>query len=81
MQNEKVNIGGTYGNNEPALSTCHTCLTSIRFPVSWPPNVKMDLNACAAVREAVGTDIRLMIDAVHWYSRTDALALGRGLEA
>lgn len=49
-------------------------------PVSWAPDVKMDLKACAAVREAVGPDIRLMIDAFHWYSRTDALELGRGLE-
>lgn len=49
-------------------------------PVSWAPDVKMDLKACAAVREAVGPDISLMIDAFHWYSRTDALALGRGLE-
>ncbi|KSV86136.1 mandelate racemase family protein [Sinorhizobium sp. GL28] len=49
-------------------------------PVSWAPNVKMDIKACAAVREAVGPDIRLMIDAFHWYSRTDALELGRGLE-
>lgn len=49
-------------------------------PVSWAPDVRMDLKACAAVREAVGPDISLMIDAFHWYSRTDALALGRGLE-
>lgn len=49
-------------------------------PVSWAPNVGMDLKACAAVREAVGPDISLMIDAFHWYSRTDALKLGRGLE-
>jgi L-alanine-DL-glutamate epimerase-like enolase superfamily enzyme len=49
-------------------------------PVSWAPDVKMDLKACAAVREAVGPDIHLMIDAFHWYSRMDALKLGRGLE-
>lgn len=49
-------------------------------PVSWSPDVKMDLKACAAVREAVGPDISLMIDAYHWYSRTQALELGRGLE-
>lgn len=49
-------------------------------PVSWAPDVQMDLKACAAVREAVGPDIRLMIDAFHWYSRSDALQLGRGLE-
>ncbi|WP_319518874.1 mandelate racemase family protein [uncultured Martelella sp.] len=49
-------------------------------PVSWAPDVKMDLKACAAVREAVGPDIELMIDAFHWYSRVEALELGRGLE-
>nr|WP_281374924.1 mandelate racemase family protein [Sagittula marina] len=49
-------------------------------PVSWAPDVRMDLKACAAVREAVGPDISLMIDAFHWYSRTEALELGRGLE-
>ncbi|MFD2237625.1 mandelate racemase family protein [Aureimonas populi] len=49
-------------------------------PVSWAPDVKMDIKACAAVREAVGPDIHLMIDAFHWYSRVDALELGRGLE-
>ena len=49
-------------------------------PVSWSPNVEMDIKACAAVREAVGPDFDLMLDAYHWYSRTDALKLGRGLE-
>jgi len=49
-------------------------------PVSWAPDVKMDIKACAAVREAVGPDIDLMLDAYHWYSRTEALELGRGLE-
>lgn len=28
----------------------------------------------------MGPDIHLMIDAFHWYSRTEALELGRGLE-
>ncbi|MGF1624224.1 MAG: mandelate racemase family protein [Alphaproteobacteria bacterium] len=50
-------------------------------PVSWAPDVKADLRACAAVREAVGPDVPLMLDAYHWYSRTQALELGRGLEA
>ena len=50
-------------------------------PVSWAPDVKMDLKACAAVREAVGPDVSLMLDAYHWYSRAEALELGRGLEA
>ena len=49
-------------------------------PVSWAPDVRMDIKACAAVREAVGPDIHLMLDAFHWYSRVEALELGRGLE-
>ena len=50
-------------------------------PVSWDPNVKMDIKACAAVREAVGPDFPLMLDANHWYSRMEALELGRGIQA
>ena len=49
-------------------------------PVSWAPDVRMDIKACAAVREAVGPEIHLMLDAYHWYSRSQALELGRGLE-
>ena len=46
-------------------------------PVSFAPNPKMDVKACAAVREAVGPDIDLMIDGYHWYSRTEALYIGK----
>ncbi len=49
-------------------------------PVSFAPSVAMDLKACAAVREAVGPDFPLMLDANHWYSRTEALELGRGIQ-
>jgi len=49
-------------------------------PVSFAPSVAMDIKACAAVREAVGPDIALMLDGYHWYSRTDALTIGRALE-
>ena len=42
-------------------------------PISFAPDPKMDVRACAAVREAVGPDIALMLDGYHWYSRTDAL--------
>ena len=41
---------------------------------------KMDVRACAAVREAVGPDIPLMLDAYHGYSRSDALWLGREIQ-
>ncbi|STV60256.1 putative mandelate racemase / muconate lactonizing enzyme [Klebsiella pneumoniae] len=40
----------------------------------------MDIKACAAVREAVGPHIDLMIDGYHWYSRAEALWIGKELE-
>lgn len=40
----------------------------------------MDWRACAAVREAVGPDIALMLDPNHWYSRADAAWLPQRLE-
>ena len=49
-------------------------------PLPGAPNVRRDLAACAAVREAVGPDMVLMLDAFHYYSREEALRLGRGLE-
>jgi L-alanine-DL-glutamate epimerase-like enolase superfamily enzyme len=49
-------------------------------PIPGAPDVKLDYQACAAVREAVGPDIPLMLDPNHWYSRADALWLGRKLE-
>jgi len=48
-------------------------------PVPGAPDVRMDYKACAAVREAVGPDIPLMIDPHHFYSRTDALWLANRL--
>ncbi len=49
-------------------------------PVRFAPDPDMDIRACAAVREAVGPNIALMIDGYHNYSRTDALRIGRALE-
>lgn len=49
-------------------------------PIPGAPDVRMDYRACAAVREAVGPDIPLMLDPNHWYSRADALWLGQRLE-
>ncbi|MCH7801715.1 MAG: enolase [Chloroflexi bacterium] len=49
-------------------------------PISWAPDPRMDVKACAAVREAVGPDIPLMLDAYHYYSRDQCLYLGRELE-
>lgn len=49
-------------------------------PISFAPDPRMDVLACAAVREAVGPNITLMLDGYHWYSRTDALYIGRELE-
>lgn len=49
-------------------------------PVRFAPDPSMDIQACAAVREAVGPDIALMLDGYHEYSRLDALRIGRALE-
>ncbi len=49
-------------------------------PIPGAPNVKMDYAACAAVREAVGPDIPLMLDPNHWYSRQDSLWLCNKLQ-
>lgn len=48
-------------------------------PIPGAPDVKKDYAACAAVREAVGPDIPLMLDPNHWYSRADSLWLCRRL--
>ncbi len=49
-------------------------------PVSFAPDPRMDVKACAALREAVGPDLPLMLDAYHGYSRSDALWLGQQLQ-
>jgi L-alanine-DL-glutamate epimerase-like enolase superfamily enzyme len=49
-------------------------------PVPGAPDVRRDLAACAAVREAVGDEMDLMLDPFHYYSRMEALQLAKGLE-
>jgi L-alanine-DL-glutamate epimerase-like enolase superfamily enzyme len=49
-------------------------------PMAGAPDVKRDVAACAAVREAVGDDMVLMIDPFHYYSRAESLRLGKELE-
>ncbi len=49
-------------------------------PVSFAPDPRMDVKACAAVRVAVGADFPLMLDAYHGYSRSKALWLGLELQ-
>jgi len=49
-------------------------------PVSFAPDPRMDVKACAAVREAVGEGFPLMLDAYHGYSRSEALWLGLELQ-
>ena len=49
-------------------------------PVPWAPDPKMDVRACAAVREAVGDDVPLMLDPFHFYTREQALYIGKELE-
>ena len=49
-------------------------------PIEGAPDPKKDIMACAAVREAVGDDIPLMLDSYHFYSRLEALWIGKELE-
>jgi L-alanine-DL-glutamate epimerase-like enolase superfamily enzyme len=48
-------------------------------PLAGAPSVKRDIEACAAVREAVGPDYPLMLDPFHYYSRLEALELANGI--
>ncbi|MDI6024707.1 enolase C-terminal domain-like protein [Corticibacterium sp. UT-5YL-CI-8] len=49
-------------------------------PIAGAPDAQMEIDLCTAVREAVGPKIKLMLDGYHWFSRTDALKIGRALE-
>ncbi|MCB0060817.1 MAG: hypothetical protein KDE19_01835, partial [Caldilineaceae bacterium] len=49
-------------------------------PYDGAPSAKRDIQACAAVREAVGPDVPLMLDPFHYYSREEAFYLARELE-
>ena len=46
----------------------------------YGPNLKRDIAACRAVRDAVGPEVKLMLDPHHDYTREEALYLGRALE-
>ena len=49
-------------------------------PYPGAPDPRRDVAACAAVREAVGPDMPLMLDPFHYYNREQSLYLGRELE-
>jgi L-alanine-DL-glutamate epimerase-like enolase superfamily enzyme len=44
------------------------------------PDLERDIAACAAIRERVGPEMRLMLDPHHDYTREEALYLGRAME-
>lgn len=46
----------------------------------YGPDLHRDIAACRAVRDAVGPAMKLMLDPDHYYSRQEALYLGRALE-
>ncbi|WP_251388112.1 enolase C-terminal domain-like protein [Mediterraneibacter agrestimuris] len=48
--------------------------------ISGLPDIERDLDACRAVREAVGDDVPLFLDPFHNYTREQALYIGRELE-
>ncbi len=49
-------------------------------PIPSAPDPDKDIAACRAVAEAVGAEMRLMLDGFHYYSREEALYIGRALE-
>ena len=49
-------------------------------PLAGAPDPRRDVAACRAVREAVGDEMVLMLDPFHYYSREEALYIGRELE-
>ena len=44
------------------------------------PDLQRDIAACRAIRERVGPSMPLMLDPHHFYTRQEALTLGRALE-
>ena len=49
-------------------------------PYAGAPNPRRDIEACAAVRDAVGPGVPLMLDPYHYYDREAALYLAKRLE-
>ena len=49
-------------------------------PIAWAPDARRDVAACRAVRQRVGAGMALMLDPFHYYSREEALYIGRELE-
>lgn len=78
--------GGLYGKDKGldalAAEMCGYVaqgFTAVKIKVGGA-SVAEDLRRVAAVREAVGPDIRLMVDALYMLSVADALKLSRGME-
>lgn len=44
------------------------------------PDPMREIALCTAVRDAVGPDVQLMLDGYHWFSRVEALSIGRAIE-
>jgi L-alanine-DL-glutamate epimerase-like enolase superfamily enzyme len=56
---------------------------AVKLDTWMPPysaDVERDIEAARAVRERVGPDVDLMVDAHHYYSRTEAYRLGEALD-
>jgi L-alanine-DL-glutamate epimerase-like enolase superfamily enzyme len=50
------------------------------IPRDSSPPVGFDIEACAAVRDAVGDDMTLMLDSSWWYSYTEGLKVGQAIQ-
>ena len=86
---EKVYVygsGGLYGKNKTLddlgremKSYVDKGFTAVKIKAGGVP-VREDIQRVAAVREAIGQDIRLMVDALYMLSVADAIKLSKGME-
>lgn len=63
---------------EESLAIREAGYTAMKMKIGIGP--KKDIKLVAAVREAIGTDVDLMVDANHAYTAREAIPLGRELE-
>jgi len=78
--------GGLYGANKTPddlgremKSYVDKGFTAVKIKAGGAP-VKEDIRRVAAAREAIGPDIRLMVDALYMLSVADAIKLSKGME-
>ncbi|MEM2960642.1 MAG: enolase C-terminal domain-like protein [Candidatus Bathyarchaeia archaeon] len=65
---------------EKCMKQGYTAFKMHSWMYPYGPDPKRDIAACAAVKERVGDKMRLMLDPHHFYTKEEALYIGRHLE-